>query len=257
MLDPPEIASDLTPVLAILILLVPLETLIPLPAVIVDSANPLDEPINNCPLDMDEVFRPVPPYALLIILPCHVPELIVPTVCRLDAEVRLLSVSIAVSIVVSVTASMLSIPFNEQLPPLSEITLVEPTVKSPPLIVRSPVSEKLFLIVVVPLVAPSVRLVAAPPMFSVVAVPLIKLNVLWLVVMSPPLTATSADAVILFVTDSVPPSVVAPELTFNVPVDSMSMPSPFLNCTSPVASELPDPPVIVMLPVSVSPCLTQ
>ena len=171
MLDPPEIASDLTPVLAILILLLPLETLIPLPAVIVDSANPLDEPINNCPLDIEEVFRPVPPYALLIILPCHVPELIVPTVCRLDAEVRLLSVSIAVSIVVSVTASMLSIPFNEQLPPLSEITLVEPTVKSPPLIVKSPVSEKLFLIVVVPLVAPSVRLVAAPPMFNVVAVP--------------------------------------------------------------------------------------
>ena len=103
MLDPPEIASDLTPVLAILILLLPLETLIPLPAVIVDSANPLDEPINNCPLDIEEVFRPVPPYALLIILPCHVPELIVPTVCRLDAEVRLLSVSIAVSIAVSYT----------------------------------------------------------------------------------------------------------------------------------------------------------
>ena len=40
-------ASDLTPVLAILILLLPLVTLIPLPAEIVDSANPLDEPINN------------------------------------------------------------------------------------------------------------------------------------------------------------------------------------------------------------------
>ena len=116
---------------------------------------------------MDEVLRPVPPYALLIILPDHVPLVIVPTVCRLDAEVRLLNVSMALSIVVSVTASMLSIPFNEQLPPLSEITLVEPTVKSPPPIVKSPVSEKLFLMVVVPLVEPRFKLVAAPPMFSV------------------------------------------------------------------------------------------
>ena len=129
--------------------------------------------------------------------------------------------------------------------------------RSPPPIVKSPLNDSSLLIVVVPLLAPIDTLVAAPPMFSVVAVLLIKLNVLWLVVMSPPLTATSDDAVILFVTDSVPPSVVAPELTFNVPVDSMLMPSPFLNCTSPVASELPDPPVIEILPVSVSPCLTQ
>lgn len=40
-------ANDLTPVLAISILLAPLVTLIPLPALIVDSENPLDEPISN------------------------------------------------------------------------------------------------------------------------------------------------------------------------------------------------------------------
>jgi len=141
------------------------------------------------------VFIPVPPYALLIILPCHVPVETVPIADSWVAEVKLPSVSIALSIVASVVASILSIPFNEQLPPLSEITLVEPTVKSPPLIVKSPVSEKLFLMVVVPLVAPSVKLVAAPPMFSVVAVLLIRLNVLWLVVMSPPYTATSFENV--------------------------------------------------------------
>ena len=203
------------------------------------------------------MFIPVPPYALLIILAVQVPVLIVPIVLNDDAEVKLLSVSIAPSIVASVVASILSIPLSEQLPPLSDITFVDPTVKSPPLIVKSPVSEKLFLMVVVPLVEPRFKLVAAPPMFSVDAVLLIRLNVLWLVVMSPPLTATSDDAVILFVTDSVPPSVVAPELTFNVPVDCMSSPSPLFNCMSPVASELPDPPVIVILPVSVSPCLTQ
>ena len=46
-LEPPDIASDLTPVLEILILLAPLLTLIPLPADIFASANPLDEPISN------------------------------------------------------------------------------------------------------------------------------------------------------------------------------------------------------------------
>ena len=145
---------------------------------------------------MVEVFIPVPPYVLLIIFACQLPVVTVPTVARDDADVKLPSVSIAPSIVASVVASMLSIPFNEQLPPLSEITVVEPTVKSPPPIVKSPVSEKLFLMVVVPLVAPRVRAVAAPPMFSVVAVLLIKLNVDWLVVMSPPLTAKSAESVV-------------------------------------------------------------
>ncbi len=144
---------------------------------------------------MVEVFIPVPPYALLIILAVQVPVLIVPIVLNDDAEVKLLSVSIALSIVASVVASILSIPFNEQLPPLSEITLVEPTVRSPPPIVRSPVNEKLFLIVVVPLVEPIVIAVAALPMFSVVVVVSIRLNVVWLVVMSPPLTAMSAENV--------------------------------------------------------------
>ena len=178
---------------------------------------------------MDEVLRPVPPYALLIILPDHVPLVIVPTVARDDAEVKLPSVSIAPSIVASVVASILSIPFNEQLPPLSEITFVDPTVRSPPPIVKSPVSEKLFLIVVVPLVAPSVKLVAAPPILTVVAVLLIKLNVDWLVVMSPPLTAMSLENVPTLVTASVPPNMVLPVPTVSVPVDCMSMPSPFLS----------------------------
>ena len=46
-LEPPDTDSDLTPVLEILILLAPLLTLIPLPADIFASANPLDEPISN------------------------------------------------------------------------------------------------------------------------------------------------------------------------------------------------------------------
>ena len=59
------------------------------------------------------------------------------------------------------------------------------------------------------------------------------------------------------VTVRLPPSVELPLATFNVPVDCMSSPSPFLSCKSPVASfhVLPDalPPVIFKLPVSVNP----
>ena len=141
------------------------------------------------------MFIPVPPYALLIILPDHVPLVIVPTVARDPAEVKLLNVSIALSIVASVVASILSIPFNVQLPPLSEITFVDPTVRSPPPIVKSPLNHSSLLIVVVPQLEPIDILVAAPPMRSVVAVVLIRLNVLWLVVMSPPYTAISLENV--------------------------------------------------------------
>ena len=59
------------------------------------------------------------------------------------------------------------------------------------------------------------------------------------------------------VTVRLPPSVVAPLLTFNVPVDCMSIPRPFLNTKSPAPSvhvdPLAAPPVICKLPVSVKP----
>ena len=87
------------------------------------------------------MFIPVPPYALLIILAVQVPVLIVPIVLNDDAEVKLLSVSIAFSIVASVVASIESTPFNVHVPLLSEITLVEPTVRSPPPIVKSPAND--------------------------------------------------------------------------------------------------------------------
>ena len=114
------------------------------------------------------MFIPVPPYALLIILAVQVPVLIVPIVLNDDAEVKLLSVSIAFSIVASVVASIESTPFNVHVPLLSEITLVEPTVRSPPPIVKSPANDSPLLMVVVPLLAPIDTLVACPPMFNVV-----------------------------------------------------------------------------------------
>ena len=60
------------------------------------------------------------------------------------------------------------------------------------------------------------------------------------------------------VTVRLPPSDVAPvPVTLNVPVDCMSIPSPFLSCKSPAPSVHVDPdalpPVICKLPVSVSP----
>ena len=59
------------------------------------------------------------------------------------------------------------------------------------------------------------------------------------------------------VTVSCPPSVVLPLLTLRVPVDCMSIPSPFLSCKSPAPSvhvdPLAAPPVTCKLPVSVRP----
>ena len=66
---------------------------------------------------------PVPPLFLLIVVAFHVPVVIVPTVDRDDAEVKLPSVSIADSIVASVVASKASIFFNVATPLLSETTL--------------------------------------------------------------------------------------------------------------------------------------
>ncbi len=64
---------------ATVILPAPLVTIIPLPCVIVASAYPTPLPISSCPLAADAPLRPVPPYCALIIPPCHVPEVIVPT----------------------------------------------------------------------------------------------------------------------------------------------------------------------------------
>ena len=59
------------------------------------------------------------------------------------------------------------------------------------------------------------------------------------------------------VTVRLPPSVVAPLLILSVPVDCMSIPSPFLSCKSPAPSvhvdPLAAPPVTCKLPVSVKP----
>ena len=65
------------------------------------------------------------------------------------------------------------------------------TVKSPPSILTSPSTSKLLLMLVVPVAAPSSNVVAAPNALTVAAVAFSKLNVVAVVVISPPLTARS------------------------------------------------------------------
>ena len=71
---------------------------------------------------------------------------------------------------------------------LAKLNVLVDTVKSPPSILTSPSTSRLLLILVVPVAAPISNVVAAPPTFRVVAVVFNKLNVVWLVVKSPPFT---------------------------------------------------------------------
>ncbi len=96
---------------------------------------------------------------------------------------------------------------------------------APPLNVASPVTFNALFTVVVPVPAPIFTEVAAPPIFKVVAVVLIKLNVEDPVVMSPPLTARSDAAVTLPVNVEMPSTVkvpfvwIVPLLAIVAPVD--------------------------------------
>ena len=78
--------------------------------------------------------------------------------------------------------------FNVVAVVLARLNVVVDTVKSPPSMLTSPSTSKLLLMLVVPVAAPISNVVAAPPTLSVVAVVFNKLNVVWLVVKSPPLT---------------------------------------------------------------------
>ena len=73
----------------------------------------------------------------------------------------------------------------------TKLNVVWLVVKSPPSTLTSPSTSKLLLTLVVPEAAPNSNVVAAPPILSVVAVVLIKLNVVWSVPMSPPPTNKS------------------------------------------------------------------
>ncbi len=110
--------------------------------------------------------------------------------------------SLPVKVIVSVIASpMVLLPFKLVLPV---------TVKVPEMAVAA------LLMVAVPVEAPKETVVAAPPIFKVVAVALTKLKVVAVVVISPPLTARSPVSVVFPVTARVEERVVAP-VTVRVP----------------------------------------
>ena len=74
---------------------------------------------------------------------------------------------------------------------LARLNVAVDTVKSPPSILTSPSTSRLFLTVVVPVAAPMFIAVPAEPKLIVLAADVSKLNVLWLVVKSPPSILTS------------------------------------------------------------------
>ena len=123
---------------------------------------------------------------------------------------------------------------------------------SAPFTAKSPVTTVLALrIVVVPVTAPIVIAVPAPNKLPVVAVVLIRLNVVWLVVISPPRTSRSKSTCKLLFTSVVPVTapikiVVAAPNAFTVValalaklnVDVLTVKSPPSILTSPSTSRL-------------------
>ena len=75
------------------------------------------------------------------------------------------------------------------------LNVVAVVVRSPPRTAKSKSTVKLLLTLVVPVAAPISIAVAAPAKFTVVAVPFTRLNVVWFVAMSPPLTFKSPFSV--------------------------------------------------------------
>ena len=107
-----------------------------------------------------------------LIVFCVVPRNVIPPPSAVTSEgVVILPNSMFLSSTVKVCElTVVSVPF---------------TVKSPA-IVTFPPTNKLFLIFVTPVAAAKFNVVALPNAFTVVAVVLSRLNVVWLVVISPP-----------------------------------------------------------------------
>ena len=79
-----------------------------------------------------------------------------------------------------------------------------------PLAVKSPLTVNEWLIVVKPVLAPRVTVVAAAPIFNVVALLLNNVAVVFVVVKSPPFNAKSPEEVMLPVRVEVPSTVSVP-----------------------------------------------
>ena len=237
------------------------------------------------------LFTPVPPYVLLITLACHTPVLIVPSCCRLEFTtsvpnvvllstlmllmryaLALASSKFSLDVQLSVAFSQLIVlsivPFNVMPPPSAVTSVGEATLPSSmflsstlivvlfivvvvPFTVRLPSTTRLLLILVVPVAEPISIVVAAPNALTVVAVVFSKLNVVTLVLISPPSTFRSPSISTLLCTVVVPVAapistiVAAPPMLILVAVVSnkftvvavvLSVPA---TATSPVKVALP------------------
>ena len=133
---------------------------------------------------------------------------------------------------------------------LARLKVVVDTVKSPPSILTSPSTSRLFLTLVVPVAAPILTAVPAPAKFTVVAVVFNKLNVTTLVVMSPPLTARSPDIAVLALLIVVVP-VAAPILTVVPAPNKLPVVAVALNTVAVVEVVVISPPLTAKSPVKV------
>ena len=163
-------------------------------------AAPNKLPVNTFVLNIDPV--PVLDVTMLGLAPFMLNVVaLVPVIVGLP----IVSVPVAAPIPSAVAAPAKFIVVAVVLARLNELV---DTVKSPPSMFTSPSTSKLLLIFVVPVAAPISSVVAAPAKFTVVALALTRLNVVELVVISPPLTARSPVTVAPRSTVSEPFSVV-------------------------------------------------
>jgi len=117
-------------------------------------------------------------------------------------------------------------------------------------VIALPIVKSLAM-VVVPVVAPMLSVVAAPPMFKVVAVALTRLKVVAVVVRSPPLTAKSPEITVLALLMVVVP-VLAPMLSVVAAPPRLRVVTVDWRRLNDVAEEVMSPPLTPKSPVTVA-----
>ena len=165
---------------------------------------------------------------------------VVPAVPGVVSPVRIRNESASVLIVTSLVLSgeKVEVPLAVKVWPVA--TVAPPLKVASPVPVKVPVTTKSLLTVVVPVPAPSDRVVAAPPMLKLVAPELNKVAVPEVVVISPPFTATSPEVKTFPVKVEVPSMVklplawIVPELEMETP--AVPYPPPIFTTSNPAVA---------------------
>ena len=173
-------------------------TLVPDDAVLlVNVVNPLDANVVNAP----ELGVVLPIGVLLILSSENVPPAPIVILPFTSKSSVIVVVLVAAPMLIEVAAPPI---FSVDVLVLIRLNVTALVVISPPSTFRSKSMSTLLLILVVPVAAPISNVVAAFAKFTVVAVALIKLNVVALVVISPPSTFKSRSTSKLLLTFVVP-----------------------------------------------------